>query len=550
MAWSTTLTQLNPGFTVTTDPTFGDPNRFTESYLRSCQNWLDRRWIYLVFEFSGVHLSAPGGIDNSGVGFGLYDLDTDTLVRQSEVVPESTGRAWNYGAPNIALDLTEGIVGDGRVWCVYLVTLGTYNAGSPTTAGYLRAKYSDDQGASWSSEIALDPGITYQTPSVGFAPDGTGFIVDLKRVTSAYNYFQYTGSGAWGAATDLGLGAGINGGVCAVAAGATNRAVAIVHYGSGTTSFSVARMYWDGSTWSGPLSLHTYIGVGARQLKYPKVVFDPTHQEFHCVFGSTDSAQTARAARLDLGGNVIGAVKDLGVTIGQDASGGAEYIEEFIDLAVDEGGHSHFIQGSGDSSPQTYKPLRWNRTDDTLTTTALPSYAGQVIENAGGAVIGVKTPVVQAVIASSKDDTPSSQVQNYYLWSTRNPVAYTVSDAELETSFGDIVKLADFEKYDAATATEVRRLVAYIGDGIYHDAGGTEFVGNLIGNGKFEPIASTANFLDRIYIADGENILKSWDGAAATTSNVTNTWGIATPPQFRGVERHANRRRGGPGGDP
>jgi hypothetical protein len=484
--------------------------------------------VHIVRELKGTHAN-----DRFGIYYHQYDLKNELAVRRVQVEAEAATGTTSWRRPAIAFDPKER-----RLWCVYHEASGGAASGArpngPVDGGDLYVKYSNDNGATWSSRIILSADEN-RAPSIAFGMDGTGWIIVGNKTDETFDAYSYSGATVWkfDSSIQTVLNTGLGGDrLTAVGVSHNGKAVAFLGHNIAAGS-AIAKVFThDGTNWSGGTNLETYTSGTDPGVEYAQVFYDLVNLEFQVLYFFDPAADLSiHRVTVDLG-LTVGTLQDSGVSGGENSES-----DEWTSATQDSTGDIHVMYsdwgGSGDNIVKYHKWTRstnsWDLTGQTL------DWAGQIADhtaaqepgsNTGAGTVAFDLNRVRVFFCAEKVTVPADGEIDEDLWTAEDPAAASVTEDDIFTNFGRIVGLSGYETVDTALSGNppVRRLMAYIGDGIYHDNNANEFAGNILGTGAFEPVPQFQVFEGDVYIVDdGTSVIKKWNFNDATTTDVVNT---------------------------
>lgn len=485
---------------------------------------------------------------NVGLRYLQYDMLTDAVVRFGYIEPVPTSGV-KYRAGGLGFDLTTE-----RLYCLYAVD-GGLNIYTPGGANTVVMKQSSDGGGSWSTQETVATSATSFWNSsrmrngvaVSFGYDGNAVVIFHEEEAAnseltAVHFNRDTSS--WGNNTNVatfGATGGTGGRAVDVAVGPEGQAVAVCSYPDTSNTSRVKIFTYDPSTdtWTGGQTMQSRTAGGTRDVDFVKVEFNIARQEFDVfwhIYGTN-----VRYTSVDLN-RVIGSPTDLSFGAGFGAAWNG-----WISAIGDPVGDLHVIQDVGTGNP-VHKHI--DRNTFTVTTTSLDytastpqamqmSTSGEIITYANQLRVFCTSSVVTA--SDVKED----------LWTFGDPDGVPLGAASMWNGHGKIVGLTSYEDVNVDQVAIDRRLVAYIGDTVYHDGGTNEFIGNSLGNLATEPVPDFATMEDNagdnaLFITDGgDNILNKWVLGDTAMAAVSNTWDgnnqSESPPKASIIESAKNR---------
>ena len=512
MAWPDIVgTNFTPSFAV--EAGSGDLNHY---YSRWSDGHVDGTKLHVVREGA-----ATGPVDDLGTYYFQFDMSDGTLTRTTTINAANTINN-NYHAPRVAVNPS-----DSRIWCVYAKAGGTTDAmNKQLRSGTITVRYSDDDGITWSSEATIDSA-QCRAPSISFGAGDVGFIVAYDTDNHQYVAFRYEGGTTWGSYTTLSNPSAtpyIE--LTAVSVSNTGTAVAIVDNTDDVGNAKAGYIYYNGSSWGGFTSIITWNFTNAG-INWPHVQFDTARSIWHGIVGEASGGANAERFSIGAGGSLIETS-----TATFNTPLGAGTYERSMSAYVDRAGNMHVFNSSSATGEQYYM---WTLADETWSSPVTVGWQTQKVDHGE---LSQPVSVYGGLMAVSDDgdgmilyngDESEDGSSNEDLWGGWAEGLVTLPPVGDVGEVGCFVGLTTYEKGGDT------RLIAYAGSGIYHDGNSSEFVGNRIGVGAFEPTPDFAVFEDLLLIADGVNPLKSWNMTDASTSEITGS------PALAGMEVARNR---------
>lgn len=487
-------------------------------YSRWVNGYVDDTTLHVVRECVGT-IASPAA--DKGTYYLQFDLTDGTLTSTSTVNAANIINL-NYHAPRVAVNPS-----DGRIWVVYAQAGGVGSSqNAQLTSGTIKTRYSDDSGATWSSEITLDSA-QFRAPSIDFGAGDAGFIVGYDTDNHEYAAFEYQGGTTWGSRVTIS-----NPSATPyleftdVSVSDSGTAVAIVDNTDASTNAKAGYIYYNGSSWGGFTSIVTWNFTNAG-IHWPHVQWNAARSTWYGIVGEASGNGSAERFSISSGGSLL---ESSAATFTTPLGSGTW--ERSMSAYTDRAGNLHVFNSASLIGEQYYM---WTLADETWSTPVVLGWQTQKTDHGESSQpVGVYHGIVavsddgDGMIVYNGDESEDGS-SNADLWGGWAEDLVTLPPVGDVGEVGCFVGLTTYEKAGDT------RLIAYAGSGIYHDGNSYEFIGNRIGVGAFEPTPDFAVFEDLLIIADGENPLKSWNMVDASTSEITGA------PALAGMEVARNR---------
>jgi hypothetical protein len=479
------------------------------------------RWVRAVLDsrMNGkVHIVVGIEPQDAGANAGVVYIQWNAILHQVdkwafiEEPEDGAGAGWNN--PDIAYDVREN-----RIWIVYNETDSYGTADQPL------ARYSDDGGTTWSARQGIGVTGTFSCPKIAFGTSGDGAILLKNATTFTWYVVHYEGAGSWGTPVSLRVDASWNpasDNTADVAVNGNGNIVAVVDTVHSATFHGMSVFMYNKTTdtWT-EQEIAQVTGTGA---DFSKMHVQAGNDNSFVVLGldnkATDQLHLKRIS------NALAVTNLATLTPGNQGTGA------WLAYTLDAIGDVHvFYRGASATACSYFRYVAttnlWDAaialetTYNYVTTGPMENYG--IAESTGsmcGDLVAFGDQLIWFIGAASDPGGGTRED----LYTDYDPTRVVGGDEAMFSNRGRIVGLTEFISTDDAAEAQ-RRLIVYAGDSIFHDNDESEFTGNQIYQGAFEPVPDFAVMEDKLWIADGgTTTLKYWDTDLAIAQTVNNTW--------------------------